>query len=35
MHNQSPVLPLQRQLDAYNAKDLAAFVACYDADIAI
>ncbi|MBU1310096.1 MAG: nuclear transport factor 2 family protein [Gammaproteobacteria bacterium] len=27
--------PVQRQLDAYNAKDLAAFVACYHSDIAI
>jgi len=27
--------PVQRQLDAYNAKDLAAFVACYHTDIAI
>ena len=27
--------PVQRQLDAYNAKDLAAFIACYHADIAI
>lgn len=28
-------LPVQRQLDAYNAKDLAAFVACYAEDITI
>lgn len=27
--------PVQRQLDVYNAKDLAAFIACYHADIAI
>ncbi|WP_333606913.1 nuclear transport factor 2 family protein [Arsukibacterium sp.] len=27
--------PVQRQLDAYNAKDLAAFIACYHSDIAI
>jgi len=27
--------PVQRQLDAYNAKNLAAFVACYHNDIAI
>ena len=28
-------LPVQRQLEAYNAKDLAAFVACYARDIRI
>ena len=27
--------PVQRQLDAYNAKDLAAFTSCYHNDIAI
>ena len=27
--------PVQRQLDAYNAKDLAAFISCYHNDIAI
>ena len=27
--------PVQRQLDAYNAKDLTAFIACYHQDIAI
>ncbi|WP_240221829.1 nuclear transport factor 2 family protein [Rheinheimera hassiensis] len=27
--------PVQRQLDAYNAKDLAAFISCYHSDIAI
>ena len=25
----NPELPVQRQLDAYNARDLARFVACY------
>ncbi len=30
-----PVIPVQRQLEAYNAKDLAAFIACYHPDIAI
>ena len=28
-------LPVQRQLEAYNAKDLSAFVACYHSDISI
>jgi hypothetical protein len=27
--------PVQRQLDAYNAKDLTAFISCYHPDIAI
>lgn len=27
--------PVQRQLEAYNAKDLAAFIACYHVDIRI
>ncbi|KKO45220.1 steroid delta-isomerase [Arsukibacterium ikkense] len=27
--------PVQRQLDAYNAKDLDAFIGCYHPDIAI
>ena len=35
MDNKQMALPVQRQLDAYNAKDLAAFIACYHADIAI
>lgn len=35
MNNEQTLLPVQRQLDAYNAKDLAAFIACYHADIAI
>ena len=30
-----PSQPVQRQLEAYNAKDLAAFVACYHADVRI
>ncbi|WP_088278303.1 nuclear transport factor 2 family protein [Ideonella sp. A 288] len=29
----NPALPVQRQLDAYNAKDLAAFVAQYADDV--
>ena len=35
MHNQQLILPVQRQLDAYNAKDLNAFISCYHSDIAI
>ncbi|SEH94434.1 hypothetical protein SAMN05660691_02313 [Rheinheimera pacifica] len=35
MNNEQTALPIQRQLDAYNAKDLAAFIACYHQDIAI
>lgn len=35
MNNEQTVLPVQRQLDAYNAKDLAAFISCYHSDIAI
>ena len=35
MNNEQRVVPVQRQLDAYNAKDLAAFIACYHPDIAI
>lgn len=30
-----PSQPVQRQLEAYNAKDLAAFIACYHADVCI
>ncbi|HAW92764.1 MULTISPECIES: nuclear transport factor 2 family protein [unclassified Arsukibacterium] len=35
MPETQPELAVQRQLDAYNAKDLAAFIACYHPDIAI
>jgi hypothetical protein len=28
-----PALPVQRQLDAYNARDLDRFVACYAEDV--
>ncbi|MDP5136401.1 nuclear transport factor 2 family protein [Rheinheimera baltica] len=35
MSNANIVQPVQQQLDAYNAKDLAAFIACYHNDIAI
>ncbi|MDP2716027.1 nuclear transport factor 2 family protein [Rheinheimera sp.] len=35
MNNEQTVLPVQRQLNAYNAKDLAAFISCYHSDIAI
>lgn len=31
----SPVDVVQRQVDAYNARDLAAFVACYRDDIRV
>lgn len=30
---QDPVAVVQRQLDAYNAHDLGAFVACFDEDV--
>jgi hypothetical protein len=32
-HRLSPELPVQRQLDAYNARDLARFVAAYSDDV--
>lgn len=35
MSDPQPEIPVQRQLEAYNAKDLAAFIACYHNDIAI
>ncbi|SNY43836.1 hypothetical protein SAMN06297280_0657 [Arsukibacterium tuosuense] len=35
MQDTQAAIPVQRQLDAYNAKDLAAFIACYHDDIAI
>lgn len=35
MKREHVVFPVQRQLEAYNAKDLAAFIACYHPDIAI
>ncbi|MDX5406922.1 nuclear transport factor 2 family protein [Rheinheimera fenheensis] len=34
-HTVQPSQPVQRQLEAYNAKDLAAFIACYHADVRI
>ena len=35
MNNNPIEQPVQRQLDAYNGKDLAAFIACYHNDISI
>jgi len=35
MSETQPEIVVQRQLDAYNAKDLAAFSRCYHSDIAI
>ena len=35
MNNAQTALPVKRQFDAYNAKDLAAFISCYHSDIAI
>lgn len=31
----NPADPVQRQLDAYNARDLQAFVACYSPDVQV
>src|SRR6478735_1462680 len=35
MPARDPAAIVQRQLDAYNAHDLAAFVACYAQDVAV